>query len=345
MSVEAPAITRLDPADDGTMLALFDVYRAVWLADDPAEAPPSVTEFRIRRALAPPLAPPTECWYVPGGAGTVAGLHWLKMPDMENLDRADLTLMVHPAARRQGLGRALLRHAASRARADGRTILETHVIQGGGGQEFARQAGAAFGLTEIRRVLDLGTVPALHFAQCRAAAARAAGGYSLVRWTGRTPDEHLKGVAAMFTAMNDAPNRPDAEPDVWDERRVRERLDHRNELVGFRTYQVAARCDATGEMVALTEVRMDRDEPEWASQGNTVVARPHRGHRLGLLIKAAMLEWLADQEPALTRISTYNAAVNRHMIAINEELGFEASGPPYLDTEFRVADVLEAMGA
>ena len=55
----------------------------------------------------------------------------------------------------------------------------------------------------------------------------------------------------------------------------------------------------------------------------TVVAREHRGHRLGLLVKTAMLEMLAAAEPALRRILTGNAGANQHMIAINAELGFE----------------------
>ena len=38
----------------------------------------------------------------------------------------------------------------------------------------------------------------------------------------------------------------------------------------------------------------DRPEaPSWGFQELTAVTRPHRGHRLGLLVKAAMLEWLA----------------------------------------------------
>lgn len=40
-----------------------------------------------------------------------------------------------------------------------------------------------------------------------------------------------------------------------------------------------------------------------------------------------MLEWLATAEPGLQRIETGNAAGNKHMIAINERLGF-AEFPP-----------------
>jgi hypothetical protein len=53
-----------------------------------------------------------------------------------------------------------------------------------------------------------------------------------------------------------------------------------------------------------------------------------------------MLDWLAVAEPALERIMTGNAAVNRYMIAINEELGYELLPPLAQSYEVAVADVL-----
>ena len=57
------------------------------------------------------------------------------------------------------------------------------------------------------------------------------------------------------------------------------------------------------------------------------MTRQHRGHRLGLLVKTAMLDWLAEAEPAIERIETGNAAANDHMIAVNDVLGFELDLP------------------
>ena len=85
--------------------------------------------------------------------------------------------------------------------------------------------------------------------------------------------------------------------------------------------------DETGEMAALTKVFIDPAEPAWGQQGITAVTRPHRGHRLGLLTKAAMLEWLTSAEPRLERIATTNAEVNAHMIAVNEALGYRLAEP------------------
>jgi GNAT superfamily N-acetyltransferase len=335
------AIRRVDPADAATVRAMLDVERSALAADDPSSPLWSPRVFQARLALGPPYRDPSEAWCLPDDAsGGLAGWYYLKLPDLENRNWGGLELMVDPAARRRGLGTMLLRHAAGRAREQGRTELYGDVAQGTAGEEFGRQAGARYGLADIRRVLDLDVIPADRAVECRERAAKAAAGYSLVSWQGRTPDELIAGVARMFTTMNDAPNAPELEADLWDEQRIRDRADGWMTAIGSRTYQVAAICDATGEMAALTESRVDADVPDWGCQGSTAVARPHRGHRLGLLVKAALTQWLRDAEPAVRKVVTYNSASNPHMIAINDELGYEISGPPHLETQISVARVL-----
>ncbi len=58
----------------------------------------------------------------------------------------------------------------------------------------------------------------------------------------------------------------------------------------------------------------------------TIVHPEHRGHRLGLAVKLANLEALAEEAPAVRRIVTGNAAVNAPMIAVNDMMGFEVAG-------------------
>lgn len=337
---ETPRILRLDQADVATARAMHAAETDAMRSVDPQCPPWSEHAFTVRLSGRPPAFPPGEAWYVPGDVpGGVAGWCRLVLPDLENRDRAELDLVVHPAAQRRGLGTVLLRHAAGRAAARGRAHLDGEVPQDSAGQAFCVKAGARFGLQDIRRVLDLDALPAGHVAACRRAAAGAAAGYSVITWIGRTPGEHLAGMAELFTTMNDAPNGPQREPDVWDEQRIRDRLDARTEAFGARGYVAVAVCDATGEMAAMTELRVDADQPGWGWQGNTAVTRPHRGHRLGLLVKAAMLEFLSEAEPGVRKVATFNAAVNDHMIAINEALGFTVSGPPWLETELAVAAV------
>jgi hypothetical protein len=102
---------------------------------------------------------------------------------------------------------------------------------------------------------------------------------------------------------------------------------------------VAARHDGTGELAALTEMAVDPADPGWGHQMFTVVIPKHRGHRLGLLTKIAMLRLLATTEPQLERISTWNAQVNEHMIAVNETIGYAVYRQPLTDYRLNVAAV------
>jgi RimJ/RimL family protein N-acetyltransferase len=122
--------------------------------------------------------------------------------------------------------------------------------------------------------------------------------------------------------MADAPRDPGVDHEVWDAHRIRkvERLGLAN---GWRYYSVAARHDQTGQLVALTQLGIDPEVPGWAFQHLTAVLQDHRGHRLGLLVKTAMLDLLLGGDTGVRNIVTSNAGPNDHMIAINDQLGFE----------------------
>jgi RimJ/RimL family protein N-acetyltransferase len=249
-------------------------------------------------------------------------------------------MAVRPGAAGHAAATALLPHAAGRAQANGRTTFSLIARQDCPLEGFLRSSGAKRVLTEPRRALDLRTVAPDHFTALREGAARHAAGYSLITWTGVTPDQHLDGVARLQNAMNDAPREEGIEDSIWDADRVRERYDSSLVRMGVRGYSVAAIHDATGDLAALTQLEVDPDCPEWGHQGITAVTRPHRGHRLGLLVKAAMLQWLADAEPQVEQVETSNADANEHMIAVNEALGFTILQPSWSWLELPVAAAL-----
>jgi hypothetical protein len=132
----------------------------------------------------------------------------------------------------------------------------------------------------------------------------------------------LGAVAALFDAEADAPHAPGEEPMFWDGARVRAD-GARIAAQGLRWYTIVARPDAGGDPVAITQVGVDPAQPDWARQELTAVVRPHRGHRLGMLVKLAALDLLAEREPQVAQILTHNADGNEHMVAINAQLGFE----------------------
>jgi GNAT superfamily N-acetyltransferase len=330
-------IVQGDASDRATTQACFEVARAAGETDDPLGPPWSLQRLR---GWLQHTADPSETWVCADEAtGVIQGWYFLILPEPENRDRALVYLTVHPSSRRRGIGTALLQHAAGRAARAGRSVLASGTFQDSAGAAFAVRAGAAPGLVEARRVQVLGKLPAGRVTFLREQAAQAATGYSLVSWDGRMPDEYLARYAEVENAMADAPHDAGQEARIWDADRIREYLDLR-ERQGRRIYTLAALHVASGEMAAVTEVEADPDNPEWGHQLLTAVTRKHRGHRLGLLVKTAMLDRLAVAEPALGRIVTGNAAANRHMIAINEELGYELLRPLGQSYELPVADAL-----
>jgi hypothetical protein len=125
--------------------------------------------------------------------------------------------------------------------------------------------------------------------------------------------------------MADAPRDAGVEHAVWDAARIR-RLENLAAEYGLTQYSVVARHDATGDLAAITQILTDPGAPGFGFQQLTAVLPVHRGHRLGLLVKVAMLELLAEEAPEVDRIPTDNAGSNEYMIAINAQLGFEISG-------------------
>jgi hypothetical protein len=90
-------------------------------------------------------------------------------------------------------------------------------------------------------------------------------------------------------------------------------------------YRVIARHRRTGEVGGHTMVITHPLRPHVGMQADTAVARHHRGHRLGLLLKIDMMRWLAEVEPQLEVIETWNNADNTFMINVNEALGYRLS--------------------
>ena len=88
----------------------------------------------------------------------------------------------------------------------------------------------------------------------------------------------------------------------------------------------AARHRLTGELVAYTVLAWRPEVPESLIQEDTLVAGEHRGHRLGMLIKAANLRGAQEKWPSARSVLTWNASGNQHMLAINTALGFRPAG-------------------
>lgn len=261
--------------------------------------------------------------------GRPVGLLQLEFPERDNLGNVNVELFVRPDARRRGVGRALHAHAVARAKASGRVRLIGVTVQNspaGGvaaGAAFAAALGAEAALAESRSRLDVTALDPDRLDALAADAWRHAGGYRLVRWDRSTPPELLDDVAYLFGRLNsDAPTGDLAwEDENADAAEVR-RMDEANEARGRLGYHAGAVHEASGRLVAWTTLMTQPDLDWHAWQSITIVDPEHRGHRLGMLVKAENVRYVRSRRPALRAIDTYNAAANRHMIAINEAMGF-----------------------
>jgi GNAT superfamily N-acetyltransferase len=315
----------LDDRDVAGAVALFEAAR---LVDSPHQlVGPTVFSYTAFLQTGWDGTPP-DAALARDDKGRVVGVLQVTLPHWDNTHLGAVEVTVDPLARRNGIGRRLFEAGVERVRASGRRLVLADCWADTAGVEFAEAMGLERASVGVQRRQDLrGLDWPLLDAEYAEAESRA-GGYELLRIAGPTPEDMLADVAAMTAAINDAPiDDLDIEDEVFTAERIRifeaAQLAARN-----RIYRVIARERETGVLGGHTMVAVDAEHPGYAGQYDTSVLQAHRGHRLGRLLKIAMLQWLADEEPQLRNLDTWNAASNAHMIEVNEILGYEivASG-------------------
>ena len=157
-----------------------------------------------------------------------------------------------------------------------------------------------------------------------AAGARSGADYRLHYWVGPTPERWRADLAHMATRMSiDAPSAGLEEPeDIWTVERIVE-ADERHERMNPRQRVFAAvEHGPSGHLVGFTQLSVPRQQHRAVDQYATLVLREHRGHKLGMLLKVANLAHLDRVAPGHPAVITFNAEENRHMLDVNEEVGF-----------------------
>jgi GNAT superfamily N-acetyltransferase len=312
-------IAELDPSDDAGLRRYFEVEQAATFADRPDAV--LHTYAHLEQLARHPSPYHRRLMLVARDAGGIVGAAALGRPLQDNLHLAELEISVVPEARRRGVGRALHDEAVRRARADGRTTFLAEVAQfADAGPSSGYQFATALGFEEVHRndhaVLDL-PVPAELWASLPEPTAN----YEIVTWGDRTPEHLVEAYAAMLSQMGtDHPSGGvDHTPVVIDVARIREGETRTTQ--SHSNVVAAARRTSDGVLGGYTLVHLPHDR-DHVVQDDTLVMPEHRGHGLGMALKAAVLRILASQHPERRRIHTWNAVENAPMQRINRALGF-----------------------
>jgi len=265
--------------------------------------------------------------------GPILGVAMMEMPLRDNTRSAEVTVAVHPTQRRRGVGTAIVEAMSEHGRADGRLVLNSIVDVPLGrtadhaSLSFAPKVGFEPMLSgNIRHLgvpMDASRMAELHDEIARG---RDADGYRVRTFEAPWPADYLEDQCVLFQCMStDEPHGDEGhEEEIWDAERVAEN-DELRVARGARFLIAVAQHIASRRLVACTELAIGAGSPGQAFQMLTVVHPAHRGHRLGLAIKLANLELLAERAPAVRIIVTGNASVNAPMIAVNEMMGFEVA--------------------
>jgi GNAT superfamily N-acetyltransferase len=312
----------LDPRDVAGGVAVLEAARRV---DSPHHAPQTATgwtaDLRFGWDGEPPVA-----YLHRDAAGRVDSVLQVSTSERDNKHLAYLELTVRPDVRRQGLGRALWAAGVDLARAQSRTTVVVECWDRPHNLAFADALGLPKATVGVNRRQVMDEVDWSRVDTLVKEAVEHSSHYELLRMPMPVPEELVDRTVAMTAAINDAPTDDiDWEDEVFSPERLR---DFERSLAehGRRVYRLAARHRATGDLAGQTIVAVDTELPWLGHQLDTSVLREHRGHRLGLLLKGTMLHWLAEEEPQLLEIDTWNAASNDHMIAVNEALGYRVVG-------------------
>jgi GNAT superfamily N-acetyltransferase len=322
-----PDLLELGP-DDGLFAAWCEVWAASERADRPDESPrPASDHVALGRQLVGPGGSRDGTHRAARVGGQVVGALRVILPTRDNPSVGILDVAVRPAHRRRGIGGTLLAEGIRLAAAAGRTELIADLDEPGPdvpGRAFALHRGWTCDLVETRRDLEL-PPDEQRLTDLEEAARKAGAGYELVVWRDRTPDELLDDRAVLERRMTtDAPHGDlRVEEERWDGERIRE---YEAIHVARGRTVLSAGAVHSGRLVAFTDLQIPLAQPERAHQAGTLVLAEHRGHRLGALVKTAVLRELAATMPQVRRITTFNSDSNRPMVAVNEALGFRPAG-------------------
>jgi GNAT superfamily N-acetyltransferase len=321
-------IRRLNPLDEAELARFHAIGEKAERFERPYATIWGLDEMRIELTEEDP-SERKDCVVAVDGEEIVgAGVAFSATNDNTHLSW--LMPWVEPERRGRGIGSAVLAELVAICRADHRTDLvmessypfdrrEDHPYR-----RFAEKNGFVLANTEIRRVRTL-PVEDVDLDALIAEAATHHEGYRIETFAGHLPDALLPSFCAAHNRLAvDAPGGDlEFEPESLTPEVVRIHEDQARRQGRLKLSTVA--ISEADEVVGYNDLVIPPEDLPNVWQWGTLVVAEHRGHRLGMAVKARGLKELqARIGPERTRIVTCNAEQNGYMVSINEALGFRA---------------------
>jgi mycothiol synthase len=345
MDVRGYTLDRVDPlelppAEQSAVARLFQTMNTELLPEEPVR-PLDVIVTRLRSKAANRWNAHIRARDATGNVvGWMGGGRSLNEP--ENAHILWCEAQVHPAHRRKGLGTALFREFVQACEGQHPELLFMGISNDrvAGGEGFLKRIGAQAGLPMKTNQLVLADVDRPQVAEW---AKLDPTGYRLERVDNVVPPALLAQYIQASDGINDMP-KGDLKMGDWKltGEQVRDR-ENWFKQVGTEWWLLVAIDEATGEGAGFSDVTYDPKQPWVIWQQGTGVTRPHRGHKLGLWMKAVMLERILRERREAKFIRTGNANTNAQMLGINTELGFKVAWQSML-WQLPIADAKKAVG-
>jgi GNAT superfamily N-acetyltransferase len=315
-------IRRLNPTDDARDLAAVLPVTEAWQKEF-LPGFPDFGEARLRFWCSDGYRQQATVFgaFADEQATEADGVAVLDVDLAKNLDMAELLLWVPTEARGRGVHTALFDEARRITAELGRKRLATGMPETEGPAALAERRGNGRHTdTAISSALDLAAIDRARYEAWAAPSSKNAE-YTLVRWIDRCPDELAESYCAALDAMADQPlGTWEYEFAKNDLDRLRFQEEHSQRFGLHRYVQVAV--DPDGNVAGFNMLTAYPDEPTSIDVWDTGVPRAHRGHGLGLRLKAAASLWVLEERPDTRRVLTFNNNENEWMLAVNRTMGY-----------------------
>ena len=284
--------------------------------------------------------------YVARDDGVTIGAASLEF-DRSTKNDVEFMVSVDPTHHGRGIDDALYEHLEHEARRLGRSVAidfkatpvdgsgmdDADVIRPSSGiggvprsdenAKLLTARGYALGQVERASAYSRRSDPAVLRTLLADALAVAGSDYEPVWWSGRTPNAYVDAYAYAVSRMSTDIPAGDLtlEEQTWDAARIRARED-RVDTTG-QTWNISAVVHRpTGTIVAFNELVVPADRTRPTENYGTLVLTEHRGRRLGTVVKCLGLIGWHETERESRCVFTFNAEENRHMLDVNERVGF-----------------------